>query len=92
MPSTNESLNNYPRQVSLEGIYEGKSVIAFIIGKEVVDVFYADERFASILQSNPIMIELSSEDDPMLNGPHIGWKYDGENFLPPEHVDNHQNN
>lgn len=91
MPSTKDYSENYPRIESFENIYKDKEVLAFIIDEEVVEIFYADERFSAIIQSEPIIVELKNI-DPMLNGPHIGWKYDGKNFLPPEYIDNNQNN
>jgi hypothetical protein len=86
MPSTHSLNNKDPKIISIENIYKGKNVLAFIIDGEIVDIFFSDERFSSILQSNPIIVELNNV-DPMLNGPHIGWKYDGKNFYPPS-IDN----
>lgn len=86
MPSTYSLNNNDPKKVSLDSIYKEKNVLAFIIDEQVVDIFFADERFSAILQSNPIIVELKNT-DPMLNGPHIGWKYKENNFYPP-HIDN----
>lgn len=87
MPSTSDAISGEPKEISIQQIYENKAVLAFIIDDEVVDVFYADERFAAIIQSSPKIIELKNESDPMLNGPHIGWKYDGSNFYFPS-IDN----
>jgi hypothetical protein len=68
--------------VTEEEIFKNKSVLAFIIDGEVVDTFVADERFAAILQSDPLIIELDAKGFT-LNGPFRGWTYDGKDFYPP---------
>lgn len=67
--------------ISKDSLYKDKTIVALIIDGEVVDVFYADGRFAAILQSNPTVIEISKE--YIIKGPHIGWQYDGKDFYPP---------
>jgi hypothetical protein len=71
------------RFISTEEIYKGQVVLAFVIDNEVVDTFICNERLAAILQSSPVIVELENK-DIFLNGPHIGWKYDGINFIKPD--------
>ena len=65
--------------VSTEDIYKDQSFLAFIIDGEVVQTFICDKRMSAILQSNPTIVEVDT-DNPFINGPHIGWKYDGNTF------------
>lgn len=74
MPTTNNA-----ESLSVEDIYKNKNVLAFVIDNQVVEIFMCDERFSAILQSNPTIIDVT-EKDPLFNGPHAGWKYDGQKF------------
>jgi hypothetical protein len=85
MPSTNSKKNKFKERslLTTEEIYGDNKVLAFIIDGEVVQTFICDERFAAILESEPVVVDLTGT-DPFFNGPHVGWKYDGESFLPPD--------
>jgi hypothetical protein len=85
MPSTSsKKLPPKPGQlVSTEQIYQDSSLLAFIIDGEVVQTFLCDRRMSAILLSNPTIIEIDGENN-FLEGPHIGWKYDGSKFIGPE--------
>jgi hypothetical protein len=67
--------------ISKDEIYKDKVILALVIDGEVVENFICDGRFAAILQSNPTVIEISK--DYVIDGPHIGWQYDGKDFYPP---------
>jgi len=67
--------------ISKDKIYKDKTILALIINGEVVETFISDERFAAILQSNPTVVEISK--DYVIDGPHIGWQYDGKDFYAP---------
>jgi hypothetical protein len=62
-------------------MFKDKSILAFIIDGEVVDTFVCDERFSSILQSQPTIVEIN-KDSFTMSGPYRGWLYDGKNFYP----------
>lgn len=52
--------------------------VAFILDGKVVDVFHTDDRLASILLSNPTIVnatEYYKDKDPHFN--IIDWTYDG---------------
>jgi len=66
--------------ISTEDMFKDNSYIAFVIDGEVVHTFICDKRMAAILQSNPQIIEVNAK-NPFLEGPHIGWKYDGNKFI-----------
>lgn len=83
MPSVKRKRNIEGSQVSTEEIYNGQTVLAFIIDNEVVQTFICDERMAAILQSNPTIVEVTSH-DPFMYGPHIGWIYKNDKFYPPQ--------
>jgi hypothetical protein len=86
MPSTRKEKNiEVGETVSTEEIFRNKAMLAFIIDGEVVDTFLCDKRMSAILQSNPTIIEIDGKNH-FMNGPFIGWKYDGENFHSP-HLD-----
>lgn len=70
------------RLITNEELYKDKTVLIFVIEDEVVQIFMCDDRMAAILQSNPTVIDVTSR-DIVLDGPQIGWTYDGENFTPP---------
>lgn len=74
--------NDSPKILSTEEIYKDNVVLAFIIDGEVVENLMCHPRMAAVLQSNPTVVELTNE-DPFINGPHVGWRYDGEKFLRP---------
>jgi hypothetical protein len=78
MPTTKSN-----RFLSTEEIYKDQIVLAFVIDGEVVDTLVCNERLAAILQSTPTVVELKNK-DIFLNGPHVGWKYDGINFIKPD--------
>lgn len=87
MPSTKkEKPIEVGEIVSSEEIFKNKSFLIFVIDGEVVDTFLCDKRMSAILQSNPTVIEVKGKDH-FLNGPYIGWKYDGNNFYSPS-IDN----
>ena len=65
--------------VSSEDIFKNQSFLAFVIDGEVVQTFICDKRMSAILQSNPTIVEVSTG-NPFLDGPHVGWKYDGNAF------------
>jgi hypothetical protein len=50
--------------------------VALVIDNEVVDIIYTDDRFASILLSNPVGIDITER----LPGESIivGYQYDSE--------------
>jgi hypothetical protein len=83
MPSVKRKRNIEGSQVSTEEIYNGQTVLAFIIDNEVVQTFICDERMAAILQSNPTIVEVTSH-DPFMYGPHVGWIYKNDKFYPPK--------
>ena len=85
MPSVKRKKNIEGSQVSTEEIYNEQIVLAFIIDNEVVQTFMCDKRMAAILQSNPIIVEVTSH-DPFMYGPHVGWVYKNEKFYPPESI------
>lgn len=49
--------------------------IALIIDGEVVEVLQFDERMASILLSNPTIVDITSHNIG------TGWSFDGSNFV-----------
>lgn len=83
MPSVKRKRNIEGSQISTEEIYNGQTVLAFIIDNEVVQTFICDERMAAILQSNPTIVEVTSH-DPFMYGPHVGWIYKNDKFYPPK--------
>lgn len=83
MPSVKKDRNSQGIQISTDKIYNGQTVLAFVIDNEVVQTFMCDERMAAILQSNPTIVEITSK-DPFLNGPHVGWKYKDGIFSMPK--------
>lgn len=66
-----------------EEVYKDKTFLAFVIDGEVVQTMLCDTRLSAILQSNPQIVEVPVKTDPSFNGPHIGWKYDGNEFKHP---------
>jgi hypothetical protein len=82
MPSTKKVKQEEPKIISTEEIYEGQTVLAFVIDGEVVLTFMCDDRMAAIIQSKPEIVDVT-ERDPFLYGPHMGWLYDGKDFMPP---------
>lgn len=59
--------------------------IAFVLDGKVQDVFYTDDRLASILLSNPTIVEVGKEYEGKEPGFNIiQWNYDGTNFTAPE--------
>jgi len=83
MPSIKKERTVSGKQLSTDQIYNGQTVLAFIIDEEVVQTFMCDERMAAILQSNPTVIEITDR-DPFLYGPHPGWTYKNNQFQPPK--------
>lgn len=83
MPTTrrNEKEPGF-RLVSNEDMYKDRSLIAFIIDGEVVEILNCNKKLGAILQSNPTMVEINPEESS-LNGPYLGWKYDGDKFTNP---------
>jgi hypothetical protein len=73
--------------VSKNKIYKDKVILALIIDGEVVENFICDGRFAAILQSNPVAVEINQ--DYVTKGPHIGWHYDGKDFYQPNLSNNY---
>jgi hypothetical protein len=67
---------------SIEEIYQGQTLLAFVIEGEVVQTFMCDERMAAVLQSNPEVVEITGR-NMSLEGPFVGWQYDGKDFIPP---------
>ena len=65
--------------ISSEDIFKDQSFLAFVIEGEVVQTFICDKRMSAILQSNPTIVEVNTK-NPFLDGPHVGWKYDGNVF------------
>jgi hypothetical protein len=70
------------RLITNEELYKDKTVLVFVIDDEVVQTFVCDDRMAAIFQSNPTVVDITGR-DMVLDGPQIGWTYDGENFKPP---------
>ena len=70
------------RLITNEELYKDKTVLIFVIEDEVVQTFICDDRMAAILQSNPTVIDVTGR-DIVLDGPQIGWTYDGKDFKPP---------
>jgi hypothetical protein len=70
------------RLIPNEELFKDKTVLVFVIDDEVVQTFVCDDRMAAIFQSNPIVVDVTGR-DTVLDGPQIGWTYDGENFSPP---------
>ena len=70
------------RLITNEELYKDKTVLVFVIEDEVVQTFICDDRMAAILQSNPTVIDVTGR-DIVLDGPQIGWTYDGKDFKPP---------
>ena len=84
MPSTtSKKIIKEGQILSTEEIYKDQSLLAFIIDGEVVQTFLCDQRTSAILQSNPVIVEIDGVNN-FLNGPHSGWKYDGNKFIEPE--------
>jgi hypothetical protein len=83
MPLAKRKKDTQSYQVSTKEIYDGQTSLAFIIDNEVVQTFICDERMASILQSNPTVVEVKNH-DLFMNGPHIGWTYKDDKFYPPK--------
>jgi hypothetical protein len=71
------------RIVTNEEVYKDHTLLVFVIDNEVVQTFMCDDRFAAILQSNPTVIDVTGR-DMVLDGPHIGWIYDNDEFVPPK--------
>lgn len=59
--------------------------IAFILDGAVLDVFHTDDRLASIMLSNPTIVDVTAE---YANHPEgfvmVGYTYDGTTFTAPE--------
>jgi hypothetical protein len=70
------------RLITNEELYKDKTVLIFVIDDEVVQTFICDDRMAAILQSNPTIIDVTGR-DIVLDGPQVGWTYDGKDFKPP---------
>lgn len=86
MPSTRKSTGTPGFEfISTKDMYKDRSLIALILDGEIVHMFDCDKRLAAILQSNPEAVELDGE-NAFLNGPYVGWKYDGEKFINPNHL------
>ena len=80
MPTTRR--NKIPKEgqmISTEDMLKDQSFLAFVIDGEVLQTFICDKRMSAVLQSNPTIVEVNTA-NPFLDGPHIGWKYDGSNF------------
>lgn len=60
--------------------------IAFIIDGELQDAIVAEERLAAILLSEPVIVDITSEEPK----PTLGWKYDSETkgFIDPNEKEN----
>lgn len=84
MPSTRKTTGTPGFElISTKDLYKDRSLLALIIDGEIVHMFDCDKRLSAILQSNPTVVELDGE-NAFISGPHIGWKYDGKNFIKPE--------
>jgi len=53
--------------------------IAFIIDGEIVDIINCQPRLAAILLSEPLILDIGSEDKNISSG----WKYVDDKFVPP---------
>lgn len=53
---------------------QNKNTLFFVIDGEVVFVLITDERFAAVLKSEPVVIEMTPE---LGDIPHPGDKWDG---------------
>jgi hypothetical protein len=83
MPTTRKETNT-PRfnMMSSKDMYMDRSLIAFVIDGEIVEILNTNKKLSAILQSDPVIVELDAEKQ-FIDGPHIGWKYDGNNFIAP---------
>ena len=60
--------------------------LAVVIDGRVEEVLRAENRLAALLMSKPEIIQF----EPHIVKPTIGWGYDGEKFLIPEEMHDHE--
>jgi hypothetical protein len=60
--------------------------LAVVIDGRVEEVLRAENRLAALLMSEPQFIQF----EPHIVKPTIGWGYDGEKFLIPEEIHDHE--
>jgi hypothetical protein len=61
---------------------ENEKEVFFVIDGEVVFVLITDERLSAVLQSEPVVVEMTPE---LGNRPRVGDKWDGTKIIRQEH-------